>query len=174
MGEEGIRDMAGAYDDDYEEYLHETERTLRKAIPTQGYISQEQLEDVVNWKLDNQPGRQNTNVERVNEVSAAFVQRVSEAALTVDDPKLQIQTLSSIPGIGSATATVVLAFSNPEDYAVGDRYMVDLLLGEDRQMRTMDYPSILEELRDRNPGAFDLRTVEKAYYQRYRVQEGLV
>ncbi|WP_255470553.1 hypothetical protein [Halorubrum sp. CBA1125] len=37
-------------------------------------------------------------------------------------------------------------------------------------MRVTDYPDILKELRDRNPGDFDLRTVEKAYYQRYRVE----
>jgi len=29
---------------------------------------------------------------------------------------------------------------------------------------------VLEELYDRNRGNFDLRTVEKAYYQRYRVE----
>ncbi len=53
------------------------------------------------------------------------------------------------------------------NYAVGDRYMVAALFGEDRALRLSDYPRLLTELRDRNPGGFDLRTVEKAYYQQY-------
>lgn len=53
-------------------------------------------------------------------------------------------------------------------YAVGDRYMVVTLFGEDRTLRLSDYPQLLTELRNRNPGEFDLRTVEKAYYQQYR------
>ncbi|MFC6907033.1 hypothetical protein [Halalkalicoccus tibetensis] len=102
------------------------------------------------------------------EVPAAFVQRISEAAFLVDDPKLQLNTLTSIPGIGPATATVVLAFHEPTNYAVGDQYMIAALLGEDRALRLSDYPRLLTKLRDRNPGGFDLRTVEKAYYQQYR------
>ncbi|WP_122090971.1 hypothetical protein [Halalkalicoccus subterraneus] len=100
----------------------------------------------------------------MSEVPAAFVQRISEAAFLVDDPKLQLKTLTSIPGIGPATATVVLAFHDPMNYAVGDRYMIAALLGEDRALRFSDYPRILTELRDRNPDGFDLRMVEKAYY----------
>jgi len=173
MDETEVQKWARAYDDDYDDYLHEIERFLREAIPDQGFISKGQLRDVIKWKLDNQPGRQDTNIERVNRVPDEFIQRVSEAALSVNDPKLQIQTLTSIPGIGSATATVVLSFYDPEEYAVGDQYMVDLLLGEDRQMRLSDYPRIIYELRERNPGGFNLRTVEKAYYQRYRVREGI-
>lgn len=64
----------------------------------------------------------------MSEVPAAFVQRIREAAFLVGDPKLQLGTLTSIPGIGLATATVVLAFYDPTNYAVGDRYMMQLSL----------------------------------------------
>jgi transglutaminase-like putative cysteine protease len=173
MNGDEIRKWAEAYDESYQEELHEIEQTLHEALQAQGYITQEQLRDVVTWKLDNQAGRRSGNIERVNQVPDAFVRRVSEAALLVGDPEVQLKTLSSIPGIGYATATVVLTFYDPERYAVGDRYMVDLFFGEDRQMRVTDYPKLLSELRDRNPGGFDLRTVEKAYYQRYREVNGI-
>ncbi|ADQ66914.1 hypothetical protein GL213_06645 [Halogeometricum borinquense] len=168
-----ISNWAEAYDESYDEELHEIEQTLHETLQEQRYITQSQLRDVITWKLDNQAGRRSGNIERVNRVPDAFVRRVSEAALLVDDPEVQLKTLSSIPGIGSATATVVLTFYDPERYAVGDRYMVDLFFGEDRQMRVTDYPKLLSELRDRNPGGFDLRTVEKAYYQRYREENGI-
>ena len=168
-----ISNWAEAYDESYDEELHEIEQTLHEALQKQRYITQSQLRNVVTWKLDNQAGRRSGNIERVNQVPDAFVRRVSEAALLVDDPKVQLKTLSSIPGIGYATATVVLTFYDPEQYAVGDRYMVDLFFDDDRQMRVTDYPKLLSELRDRNPGGFDLRTVEKAYYQRYREENGI-
>jgi hypothetical protein len=103
-----------------------------------------------------------------------FVQQVTGASLLPEDPKIQLQTLSSIPGIGDATATVVLAFYDPTTYAVGDRYIIDVLFGEDRGFRRSDYTKLLEELGDRNPGDFDVRTVEKAYYRRYQEQNDIV
>ena len=54
------------------------------------------------------------------EVPVAFVQRISQAAFLADDPKLQLNTLTSIPGIGPATATVVLAFHNPMNYTISN------------------------------------------------------
>ncbi|WP_238532918.1 hypothetical protein [Halalkalicoccus jeotgali] len=36
--------------------------------------------------------------------------------------------------MGPATATVILAFHDPMNYAVGDRYMVAALLGDDRAL----------------------------------------
>lgn len=114
------------------------------------------------------PRRRGGNVNRVETVPDEFVQQVTEAALLTDDPTIQLKTLQSIPGIGPATGTVLLAFYNPANYGVGDQYILDEFFGEDRTMRATDYPKILAELRDRNPGDFDLRTIEKAYYQKYR------
>jgi hypothetical protein len=82
------------------------------------------------------------------EVPVAFVQRISQAAFLADDPKLQLNTLTSIPGIGPATATVVLAFHDPTNYAVGDRYVIAALFGGDRALRLSDYPRLLAALRD--------------------------
>lgn len=174
MDETEIRKWATLYDESFDGDLHQIEQSLHEAFQEQEYITQDQLREVVKWKLNNQGGRQRGNIARLNQVPDKYIRRVSEAALLVNDPKVQIETLSSIPGIGYATATVVLAFYDPKTYAVGDRYMVDVLLGEERPMRATDYSKLLTELRDRNPGEFDLRTVEKAYYQRYREGQGLM
>ena len=173
MDPDEIREWAEAYDAEYDDALHETERRLTERIGEQRYVTQDQLRDVVRWKLDNQGGRRGGNVDRVNRVPDRFVQRVSEAALLADEPKLQVKTLASIPGIGPATATVVLTFADPASYAVGDRYVMDVFFGDPKQMGATDYPRLLEQFRAENPGGFDLRTVEKAVYQRYRVEEGI-
>ena len=170
MDTEEIRDWSQRYDEVYDDDLQAVEERIHEALTDQQYLTRDQLEDVVRWKLNGMPGRRGGNVDRVRTVPDEFVRRVSEAALLVDDPKTQLKTLKSIPGIGPATGTVILTFYDPENYGIGDRYILDQFFGEDRVMRVTDYPDILEELRDRNSGDSDLRTVEKAYYQRYRVE----
>lgn len=169
-----IRTYSERYNDGYTDDHQEIEEEVGAALNEKGYLTQDELASVVAWKLDNQPGRRDRYIEMMRSTPEEFVQRVTEAALLPDDPKIQLQTLASIPGIGDATATVVLAFYDPATYAVGDRYIIDALFGEDRGFRRSDYTKLLEELRDRNPGDFDLRTVEKAYYRRYQEENDIV
>lgn len=168
MDTETIEELVQEYDRRYAGKLQSIEQRLNEALPAQGHITKAQLEDVLTWKFDGMAGRGASNIERMREVPDAFVRSVSEAALLVDNPKLQLETLNAIPGVGFATATVVLAFHDPARYAIGDRYIMHALIGEDRLMRATDYPEILEALKAINPGSYDLRTVEKAVYQQYR------
>lgn len=174
MDADEIRSYSERYSDGYPDKHQEIEKEVHVALNENGYLTKENLADVVTWKLDNQPGRRDRYIEMMRSTPEEFVQRVTEATLLPDDPKIQLQTVSSIPGIGDATGTVVLAFYDPTTYAVGDRYIIDVLFGEDRGFRRSDYPKLLEELRDRNPGDFDLRTIEKAYYRRYQEQNDIV
>jgi endonuclease III-like uncharacterized protein len=173
MEKDAIKNWSRQYDANYNRDLQNIEENLNKELARQEYITQEQLEKIIQWKLNGQPGRRDLNIKRMNSVSDEFIQRVSEAALVLDNPKIQLKTLTSIPGVGNATATVILAFYDPTNYAVGDRYIVHALLGKDQDMGLTDYPRILEELHKQNPGGFELRTIEKAYYQKYRDDHGI-
>jgi hypothetical protein len=173
MDSDDIQDWSERYDEAYDDDLQAIERRIHEALTEHQSLTRDELQEVVRWKLNGMPGRRGGNVDRVDTVPDEFVQYVTKAALLIDDPTTQLKTLKSIPGIGPATATVILAFYDPENYAIGDRYILDELFGEDRTIRVTDYPKILAELRDRNPGDFDLRTVEKAYYQKYRVENGV-
>ena len=168
MDGDAIKKWSKQYEENYDKELRKIEDELTTTLGTQQYIDQPQLEKVVRWKLNGQPGRRDRILEQINTVPEPFIRRISEAAFLLDDPKIQLETLTSIPGIGPATASVVLAFYDPTHSAVGDRYIVAALLDADRSMRITDYAPILTELRDRNPGSFDLQAVEKAYYQQYR------
>jgi hypothetical protein len=170
MNANEISDWSDQYDEVYNEKLRNTEERIHKTINEQQYLTRDELLEIVRWKLDGMPGRRGGNVDRVESVPNEFVQRVTEAALLIDDPVTQLKTLKSIPGIGPATGTVILTFYDPEHYGIGDRYILDEFFGEPRTIRVTDYPKILEELQTRNPGEFNLRTVEKAYYQKYRVE----
>ena len=167
MDADEIEKRSGEYDDIYPKRLKTIEEEVRSDLREQGYLTPDQLEKVIRWKLDGQGGRVDGYIDDMHRVPDEFVLKVTEAALLVDDPQVQVDTIASIPGVGTATATVVLMFYDPEKYAVGDRYLKDELLGKDRSMKDFDYPKILDELRDRNPSDYDLRTVEKAYWMRY-------
>lgn len=131
MDSDTIEELVQEYDRAYAGKLQSIEQRLNEALPEQGHITKAQLEDVLTWKFDGMAGRGSSNIERMREVPDAFVRSVSEAALLVDDPKLQLETLNAIPGVGYATATVILAFYDPTEYAIGDRYIMHALLDED-------------------------------------------
>ncbi|ADJ16729.1 hypothetical protein HacjB3_16896 (plasmid) [Halalkalicoccus jeotgali B3] len=76
------------------------EETLTTALGEQHYITQEELEKVMQWKLNTQHGRRDRYIKWMSEVPTAFVQRISEAALLVDDPKLQLKPSRQSMGSG--------------------------------------------------------------------------
>jgi hypothetical protein len=170
MNEDDIEKWSKRYDDDYEQRLHAIQDELHSALHNRGYLTQEEVMDAIRWKLDAQDGRRGGNIEKVRQFPEEFVKKVTEAALLAEAPKVQASTLDSLPGVGAATASAILMFYDPENYAVGDRYLMDEFLNKDRTMGISDYPKILQALRDRNPGGYDLRTVEKAYWKRYTVE----
>lgn len=173
MEEDDIEKWSKRYDNDYEQRLQDIQDELHSALHNQGYLTQDEVVEAIRWKLDAQAGRRSGNIEKVRQLPEEFVETVTEAALLVEDPKVQAGTLGSMPGVGAATASAILMFYNPENYAVGDRYLMDEFLNKDRTMGISDYPKILQALQDRNPGGYDLRTVEKAYWKRYTVENNV-
>lgn len=170
MEENDIEKWRQRYDEDYDQRLQDIQDALHSALHERGYLTQDEVVDAIRWKLDAQGGRRSGNIEKVRRLPEGFVQKVTEAALLIDDPKVQVNTLDSIPGVGAATASAILTFFDPENYAVGDQYLMDELLNKERTMGVSDYPKILQALKNRNPGNHDLRTVEKAYWKRYTVE----
>lgn len=170
MDKDEIEKWSKRYDDDYEQRLQAIQETLHSALQNRGYLTQDEIVDAIRWKLDAQGGRRSGNIEKVRRLPEEFIEKVTAATLLANDPKVQVSTLDSIPGVGAATASAILTFYDPENYAVGDQYLMDEFLDKDRTMGVSDYPKILQALSDRNPGDYDLRTVEKAYWKRYTVE----
>lgn len=160
------RDQYDEFHDGFDELIDLREELY--SIEGESSVTKSHLDTVVRWKLYNQGGRANRYAGLFEEIPDEYVQRITAAAFTVDDPQLQIQALTSIPGIGPAIASVVLAFNDPRTRAIGDRYLMDELLGEERGMTARDYPRLIEALVQENSGEFALRDVEKAVWERYR------
>lgn len=172
LSSDEIEQLAEAFDDYHHEEYPKThpsvENRLTNLLTNQDYLTTSDVADALEWKLEGQGGRFERYKSKLESVPAEYVELVTEAAFMVDETRQQMKALYAIPGVGYATATVLMTFNNPADYAVGDRYINEVILGlEDTQVTLSNYEDLLDELRKRNPGEFDLRTVEKAYYQNY-------
>ncbi len=173
LSAEEISERAKKYDEELSYTDTEIEARITTLLRSQNWLGKSEIADCIRWKLLNQGGRAQLNIERLDEISEGVAKHITKAAFIAKDPKHQIEILSTLPGVGAATATVLLAFNDPENYAVGDRYMNDELLGEDKQITATSYPKLLEKIREAAPDSIPLRTVEKAYFQRYLEENDL-
>lgn len=73
MNNDEIKQWSEQYDANYDPTLKEIKETLTTALGEQHYITQEQLEKVMQWKLNAQRGRRDRYIERMYEVPTAFV-----------------------------------------------------------------------------------------------------
>ncbi len=76
-------------------------------------------------------------------------------------------------GIGAGTISVILTFYNPKEYGVFDRHVWRELSGKESRREylwtTENYVKVLPELRKMaNQYGFDVRTVEKAIFEKKR------
>lgn len=168
MTESEISQYAERYEDEGTDLDSDIEQELTDVLKDQDYLTKEQVAKCIEWKLQGQTGRRDRYIKMLKEdVSDETVELLTEAAFNEDDPVTQLKILRSLPGIGNATATVLFTFNNPEDYCVGDRYINREILNKDQSVRPSNYVDLLQKLREIGKG-HDLRTVEKAYYRRYR------
>lgn len=141
------------------------EEDINSKLDRQNSLNKDDLKRIIEWKMASQGGRASNNKERIEKASEDVIRDVTRAGLAASRPKLQVKILSSLPGIGSATATVILAFNDPGNYAVGDRYINEEFLGEEKAVTPSNYEIFLEELEKVCPEDMSLRLVEKAYYR---------
>lgn len=173
LSAERIDDRAEKYDAELSYTDTEIESRITSLLRTQNWLGKSEIADCIRWKLLNQGGRARLNTERLDSISEDVAKHITKTAFFAEDPKQQVEILSTLPGVGAATATVLLAFNDPENYVVGDRYMSGELLGIDKQITATSYPKLLERFREVAPDSIPLRTVEKAYFQRYLEENDL-
>lgn len=140
------------------------EGDLIETITQQDHVTSDQLERIIRWKLEGQGGRADLNTERMSSIPQAAVEHITQAAFQINDPQTQLKVLNAIPGVGYATATVILAFHDPDSYAVGDRIINGVVFGEEKYVSPKNYAELLRELEKMRPDGYTLRETEKALY----------
>lgn len=115
------------------------------------YLTLDEFDDILQWKLGNQYGRQR---ERRQVNSGGVIRTVTMAALSlshhVDDyeTELRVGILCALRGVGVPVASAILASVFPEKYAVIDFRGWRQVFGEGRTTFSVsDYKRYLGEIR---------------------------
>lgn len=115
-----------------------------------GFVTLEELVKITEWKMARGVWRaRNLVLIRGNEPGE--VQRVStEAFASVPDPKAPIKLLSTLAGVGPATASAVVAASHPEVYPFFDELVAAQIPGGEAVTFNLKYYAwYAEALRER-------------------------
>ncbi len=121
------------------------------------YLQQNELDEILKFKLRNQFNRQ-VNIRKDNEEQ--LIRRISELAFSIDTGKekynteIKINILSTLRGINVATASAILTVIYPSKYAIIDRRTWRMLYNEKKT--TFTVKSYIKYL-------FDLRKIGKKY-----------
>jgi len=106
------------------------ERDLVESLVGVSYLSHDEVESVIRWKTLTQGGRASRFIESLQAVSDEEIVLVSNAALSVERLRTQIDALRSLPGVGVGVATSILGFVFPETHVVVDYNVYNGVLGE--------------------------------------------
>lgn len=136
---------------------------MTEQIRAQDHVTKDQLRLIVEWKLSGQAGRVGVNQDRFADIADEVIRKISNAAFSTGDPELQIKILSAIPGIGNATAAVILTFHDPDHYVVGGRSVTEAVLGRRESVTPTNYPELLQRLREVKPNGYPLRDLERVF-----------
>ncbi|MBI3957576.1 MAG: hypothetical protein HY328_02115 [Chloroflexi bacterium] len=115
------------------------------------YLTASEFENVLEWKLGQQIGRQR-NLRAAN--TDELIRAVTEIALTITHPdkeyELELRTdiLCALRGVGVPVASAVLALVFPEEYAVIDFRNWRQLFNEDKTVfSTPEYKRYMKKIR---------------------------
>lgn len=156
--------------------LEEHFRRLRAKRP-EVFLTPEDLDQVLRWKLRGQYGRQ----ERLRLANTPeIIEAVTRLALNIDhiDPdyrdELRVHTLCALRGVGIPVASAILAVVYPEEYAVIDFRGWRQVFDEPRSAFTIgDYLRYLAHVRRlAKQLGWPVREVDEAIWEFDRRQDG--
>ncbi len=164
--------------DDYgltERLKAEFTRLRRERHPL--YLTSEELDEILHWKLRGQYGRQK---ERRKANTEDVIQTITGAALSITHPdedyetELRLGILCCLRGVGVPVASAILALAFPERYAVIDFRGWRQIFGEERTTFSIsDYKRYLREVK-RLAGelGWPVQEVDLAIWEYDRVSDG--
>jgi hypothetical protein len=166
---ERIRELEAEYwkrqDDEEQEIEHELETSLHGA----SYLSREHLESVIRWKTLAQGGRAAALTESLKRVSDEEIVLVTNAGLSIDHLRTQIEVLSSVPGIGVGVATAALGFVYPESHVVVDYTTYNGVFGAETQSISQKQAvELIQKLRaEYGDSEHTLREIDRALFVKF-------
>jgi len=125
----------------------------------------------VKWKFQGRlEGRQKRILKFLNTVDDEFIIDLSRLAFKAKDDNKRVQLLCTIDGVGTAVASTILAFYNPENYGVFDIHVWRELFGKEPNSLFTDTKNVFrffERLREiALKTELTCRDIEKALFKK--------
>ncbi len=147
----------------------EIEKRLGKEIKKQRKLTIDDLVEITEWKFEGSPWKTRRTAD-VKKNPSELVEKITEEALKLKEDEVKIRLLECLTGVGTAMASTILAFYDPENYGIVDEHVWDELFNEKgkRDFEIEEYLKVQEEFRkdkEKYP-SLRIRDIEKAYYQK--------
>lgn len=171
MNRESIIYWRYKYDREEDQYNRGEEEELRANFQKNKHITREDLIRLVKWKFQGRlEWRQRRILKFLNSVDDEFIIDLSRLAFKAKDDKKRVKLFCTIDGVGTAVASTILAFYDPEKYGVFDIHVWRELFGEEPKSLFMDMKNIFrffERLREiALKTKLPCRDVEKALFKK--------
>lgn len=171
MNRESIIYWRDKYDREEDQYNRGEEEELRANFQKNKHITREDLIRLVKWKFQGRlEWRQRRILKFLNSVDDEFIIDLSRLAFKAKDDKKRVKLFCTIDGVGTAVASTILAFYDPEKYGVFDIHVWRELFGEEPKSLFTDMKNIFrffERLREiALKTKLPCRDVEKALFKK--------
>ena len=133
---------------------------LRDRVRKAGYLTRSQLQRVAQWKSPRIAGQVGKNSEE-------FVNEVTRFALSAQDPRSRIESLTVLDGVMWPMASVILHFFHADPYPILDFRAIESMGREVPNQYNaefwLNYVNDCRELANRH--GVDMRTLDRALWQ---------
>jgi hypothetical protein len=163
------------YDAEEDLYNKGEEEELRAKIQKNQYVTKENLKRIVEWKFQGRlEGRQKRILKLLKNVDGEYIIGLSKLAFKVRDDKTRVKLFCTINGIGTALASTILTFYDPEKYGVFDIHAWRELFGKESKSLFTDMKNVIkfiETLREISQKAkLPCREIEKALFKKNKTE----
>lgn len=165
----------GRYNKEEIRYNTGLEEKLHLKFTKLSQVSKGDLIEIANWKFQGQlKGRGNKILRMIENVDNEIIEKITFLAFSLEQDKYRINVLCSIGGVGTAMASVILTFWDPQNYGIFDIHVWRELYGNEPKIsfRTDNYLKVLNDIRKiAKESKHTCREVEKALFKK-NLEEG--
>lgn len=136
-------------------------------------LTRDDLIQIVEWKFkDASEEKRKRITEAVAKNDEAIIERLSSQIFNIpgNEDAYRMNSLTMLNGVSPVLASIILAFFDPKQYGVFDKYVWRALLGNEppNLFTIQNYLKLLTAIRKTaNKNNLDARTIDKAFYKKH-------
>ncbi|MCW4045963.1 MAG: hypothetical protein NWE99_00160 [Candidatus Bathyarchaeota archaeon] len=169
MSKKEILELARVHDEKNAFWV-QMENEIGESLRKTKILTMLDLEKIIEWKFESNALVRTIELRRIKKNSNEQLAIVSKEVFNLNETQdaKRIEQLCTLSGVGTAVASVLLAFYDPENYCVIDFHVFQEVFGHRPKGPTIsEYLMLLDRIREEaREHGLTTRIVEKAYFTR--------